>query len=330
MDDSASNRLVFRRALSAFDSEILEACNGSEALAVAAAHELLLILMDVQMPGMTGFDVASALRLKSQTAETPIIFVTAAYTDPQHLRQGYKLGAVDYLISKPIDEEFLRQKVSVYLTIFRHRRELESLLSRVKQENQQLYYENEVFREQQEDMMRQATQDGLTQLPNRMLFEDRLKAAIQRATRARNHFAVMFLDLDGLKIINDRYGHAAGDELLINVARRLTESLRGSDTVARLGGDEFGLLAESMDDPSHAFAVGSKIHENLNRELSLRATLNGEVVSIHPSASIGISLFPRHARTPEELLMAADLAMYQVKQTGGGVKIYETRPVDRS
>lgn len=324
VDDSASNRLVFRRVLAGLNVDVLEATNGAEALDIAEHEDLLLVLLDVQMPGMTGFDVARGMRELERNRETPIIFVTAAYTDPQHLRHGYTLGAIDYLVSKPIDEEFLRQKVDVYLRIFRQRRELESLIARVKQENQALYYENEMFREQHEDMLRNATHDALTDLPNRMLFQDRLKAAIHRASRSRTNFALMFIDLDNLKEVNDLHGHAAGDELLAHVAQRLLGSVRASDTVARLGGDEFGLVLENLDSTALALALGQKVLAHLSESLILSATLSGEAVRMTPEASIGIALFPEHGRTREELLMLADLAMYQVKTRGGAaVQVYE-------
>lgn len=327
VDDSSSNRLVFRRVLRGMPLQLLEANNGAQALDIAEREDLLLVLLDVQMPGMTGFDVACGLRELDNNRETPVIFVTAAFTDPQHVRQGYQLGAIDYLMSKPIDEELLRRKIEVYLRIFRRRRELESLIARVQQENQTLFYENEMFREQHEDLLRRATQDTLTQLPNRLLFEDRLNAALHRASRGRHRVAVMFADLDNLKQVNDRFGHAAGDELLIAVAQRLIETVRASDTVARLGGDEFGLVLEAVRDQAAAAALGLKILERLSAPLELTTTLSGQVVPLRPEASIGIALFPEHGGSREELLMHADLAMYQVKERGGdGVQVYEKGP----
>lgn len=326
VDDSASNRYVFRRVLAGFDVEVVEAASGEAALERACEPgPLLLILLDIQLPGIDGFDVARRLRLFVATQDVPIIFATAEFTQADHRRAGYALGAVDYLITKPIDEELLRSRVQVFLDLLFKRRLLEAQVARVERENQQLFFENESFRVQQEDMLRQATQDPLTRLPNRLLFEDRLQSAIARASRARKHFALAFVDLDNLKQVNDLHGHAAGDELIVAVAGRLIESLRASDTVARLGGDEFAVLFEGLDEPAAALHLGRKLQEQISAPLLLQAGFDGRPLPLAPGASIGIALFPDHARTGDELMTLADLAMYQVKKGGGGVLVYQRR-----
>jgi diguanylate cyclase (GGDEF)-like protein len=155
-----------------------------------------------------------------------------------------------------------------------------------------------------------ATHDALTALPNRLSFDDRLNQAIAHASAAGERFALAVLDLDRFKLINDSFGHRAGDELLREVARRLTGTLRSVDTVARLGGDEFVLIIREIGAVEEATLVAHKILEVL--QLSFRI---GEI-DVHPSASIGIAFFPWHGTTLETLFAHADTAMYVAKQRG--------------
>lgn len=156
----------------------------------------------------------------------------------------------------------------------------------------------------------QAQHDALTGLPNRVLFEDRLRTAVARAARAGHVFGVMFLDLDGFKLINDTLGHDAGDELLAEVARRLQAVLRESDTVARLGGDEFTIIADQLAAPEDASFVAHKLLACLQVPFELR----GCTVAV--GASIGVSVYPHDGQDAATLQRHADVAMYQVKRGG--------------
>lgn len=167
-------------------------------------------------------------------------------------------------------------------------------------------------KQQQARLIRNAFYDGLTALPNRVLFLDRLKQASERCKRRSNyHFAVLFLDLDSFKIINDRFGHGMGDDLLVAIARRLESCLRGGgDTVARFGGDEFAVLLEDIKDVSDAINIAKRIQETL----SLPLHLNGYEIST--TASIGIALSCSGYEEPTNLLRDADTAMYRAKVKG--------------
>ncbi len=154
-----------------------------------------------------------------------------------------------------------------------------------------------------------ATHDELTCLPNRTLFYDRMRQAIIRAERQKSTFAILFIDLDNFKFVNDSLGHDSGDELLREIAQRLRISTRAMDTVARFGGDEFALLIEDATAPD-ASLTAERIREAL-----LQPVVLGKQ-EIHASASIGICLYPADGTEPQQLLKNADTAMYQAKESG--------------
>ncbi|MBD2604536.1 diguanylate cyclase [Scytonema hofmannii FACHB-248] len=166
-------------------------------------------------------------------------------------------------------------------------------------------------KQKEAQLLRNAFYDGLTTLPNRILFTDRLRQAIERSNRRNDyHFAVLFLDLDGFKAINDRFGHQMGDNFLVAIAKRLESCLRSGDTVARFGGDEFAFLLEEIKDVSDATSIAKRIHESL----ALPLNFNGH--DIICTGSIGIAFSGSKHNEPESLLRDADTAMYHAKQQG--------------
>jgi diguanylate cyclase len=176
----------------------------------------------------------------------------------------------------------------------------------------------------QAGLFHQANYDALTGLLNRHMFQNRLEHAILQANRIGSRFALLFLDLDSFKVINDSLGHDAGDKMLISVADRIKQNTRASDSVARLGGDEFVILIDVFQDKEHA----AKIANKLLQAISLPHFINGSKVSM--SASIGIAIYPLDADTADTLLQSADGAMYAAKGAGKNCYQFATDDSTRS
>ena len=166
------------------------------------------------------------------------------------------------------------------------------------------------LREQTKTLDYQANHDHLTSLPNRVLLNDRLEQAIQKAKRENSKFALLFIDLDHFKEINDSLGHDAGDEVLIITASRLGASIRNEDTLARLGGDEFVIILEGLSAIGNASLVSEKILYNLSQTIYIHEA------ALYPSGSIGISIYPDDGISTQDLLKLADSAMYKAKEEG--------------
>ena len=309
VDDTPANLVAMRRLLAKLDVELVEADCGNAALAATLDHEFALILLDVNMPDMDGFEVASHLADEEKTRDTPVIFVTAAMVDDLNRLKGYSFGAVDY-IAKPINDTILISKVRVFLELHRGKQQLQQLVHQL---------ENEVaIRKRAEEQVRhEATHDALTGLPNRALFLDRLEGALERSRRSQRSFALLYIDIDGFKPVNDTYGHLTGDQLLQAIAGRLLARMRKSDTVARLGGDEFAvILEEAVEVPSAALNAGVEICALLSEPYDL-----GPDIRVTVGASIGVTCHPSQgedgaARPRDAVIRAADDAMYRAKRSG--------------
>ncbi|MCC2657365.1 MAG: diguanylate cyclase protein [Panacagrimonas sp.] len=322
VDDTPANLVAMRRLLRNSGARVIEAASGNEALAACLDHEFALILLDVQMPDIDGFEVAALLSEETRTRDTPIIFVTAAYGDDLNRLKGYKHGAVDY-IAKPVNDVVLLSKVRVFLELYNGKRMMRDLLDVLGQRNAEL--EREVAeRKRLEELARhQAGHDALTGLPNRLLFMDRLSQAVARSERRHDRLALLYIDLDGFKPINDRYGHLAGDLALKKIASSLEHGVRKSDTCARLGGDEFAIIMDGAPD-GEAQRLGQKLCDLLRQPFEL--DLEDGRVQVQVGASIGIALFaeydpavtpsPSHEERMEDLIRIADAAMYESKRTG--------------
>jgi|SRR5436190_4267029 len=248
-------------------------------------HRYDLILLDIQMPGMNGFHVMKGLSAIETSGYLPVLALTA---EPAYKLHALKAGAKDF-ISKPFDLEEVLTRIHNMLEIrllhgevCNNARTLESL----------------------------ALHDPLTGLANRRLLTERISAALNNARRNKSGMAVIYLDLDGFKLINDTRGHSAGDELLKVVAQRLESVVREEDTVARVGGDEFMIAlwhVGSMDDVA---TVAAK----LVKEVSQPYVINNQRLTVTTSAGVGV--YPMHGEDADALMKSADSALYEAKRVG--------------
>jgi diguanylate cyclase (GGDEF)-like protein/PAS domain S-box-containing protein len=159
---------------------------------------------------------------------------------------------------------------------------------------------------------KQANYDHLTQLPNRMLFRNRLEQEVMMARRSLQSVSLLFIDLDHFKAVNDTMGHDAGDELLIEAARRIRQCVRETDTVARMGGDEFTVILLQTNDPVYTGKIAQSIIDELEQPFVIRGA------ELFLSASIGVATCPKDGDNPEQLLKSADISMYDAKKAGRG------------
>jgi diguanylate cyclase (GGDEF)-like protein/PAS domain S-box-containing protein len=423
VDDTASKRLSILSVLEPLGHPIVEAASGEAALRAVMKQTFAVILMDVQMPEMDGYETARLIRTRGDSEHTPIIFVTAHAAEEMKIRAGYARGAVDFIFA-PFVPDILRAKVGVFVDLFLKSRALARSLGQFRDSEARIrsvlanvadgivtigedgvvesfnpaavelfgYSEPEAVGQPFASLVRlkhpgdfadeaeaerqlltarpgrgrstetvgrrrdgstfpmeldlsdvrlgartvhigclrdisaretytvalqhQALHDDLTGLPNRVLFGDRVTHAIRAAVRAGDSLAVMVMDLDEFKQVNDTLGHEQGDELLRLVTARLVGCLRNVDTVARLGGDEFGILPGGSIDLAGAAAVVWKIQQALEPTFQL----NGHAIEVR--ASIGITLAPADGDNLGDLLRRADLAMYDAKRSGAGHAVF--------
>jgi two-component system cell cycle response regulator len=240
---------------------------------------------DLQMPGLNGFQVMKGLKEIEQEGYLPVLALTA---QPSFKIAALEAGARDF-ISKPFDLLEVHKRIHNMLEV------------------RLLYKELAQYSRKQQEL---ALHDPLTGLPNRRLLEDRIETTVQHAVRHQRKAAVMYLDLDGFKIINDTHGHAYGDEILKQVAQRLVGSSRKEDTVARVGGDEFVIVLGDVNGLNDAREPASKLIEVVSEPY----LVNG--LTLRLSTSIGIALFPDNADSVSELIHAADNALYDAKRSG--------------
>jgi len=296
VDDTRANLVALQVLLKPVEVDIVIAESGEQALMAALKNEehIALILLDVLMPVMDGFEVARLLHENERTRSIPIIFITANQDDGQ-IEEAYLSGAVDY-IQKPIRKTALISKVRVFLDLWQLRHGLE--------------LEVEQRRAAEHRVEHLATHDPLTNLHNRRGLYEELSELIYRSQRYKYSSAIIYVDLDGFKHVNDHFGHEAGDRLLTQVATNFKAIVRQTDSVARIGGDEFIVLITDIDGET---SLITKI-ESLLKEASRPLEFKGHKIAI--GASIGIALYPEHGDDVETLLHHADQAMYQAKNQG--------------
>ena len=278
-DDDPSIRLMIRHVLESEEYDIVEASDGLEAIKAVEKHHPAIILLDAVMPGLDGFSTCEQIKDKGFT-DIPVIMITGL-DDDASVERAYDVGAIDF-ITKPIKWAVLKHRVKSVVA--------------------------KVIAERKVKLL--AYRDSLTDLPNRLLFADRLEHALVRAERHRDSVALMLVDIDDFKLVNDSFGHDAGDKLIRAVGQMLQKSLRRADTVARLGGDEFAVIVEGINGPEDAIAIADNLTTMLEHNVKL------DEQETFTSASVGIAVYPEDGKDARTLLKNADTAMFRAKEKG--------------
>ncbi len=302
VDDHPDNVEIIDARLSSRGYQIETAANGQEALARVHANPPHLILCDVMMPVMDGYEVSRRVKNDESLPYIPIILVTARDSTADKV-EGLEAGADDYL-TKPINFPELEARVRSMLRIKRLQDELDLKNRELERTNQELEVANRKLR-------KLSITDGLTELFNHRHVHELLHEEFERSRRSGEPLAVVMIDLDRFKAVNDTYGHPTGDVILYETARIIRETAREIDMVGRYGGEEFIAIL-----PNTAEEEASKFAERV------RAAVEGyvfrdEANEVRMTASSGVASFPGiDSDTPEALLKRADEALYVAKESG--------------
>jgi diguanylate cyclase (GGDEF)-like protein len=329
VDDVADNRVVLSRRFQRRNFDITEADCGRAALDLIERHSFDLVLLDIMMPDITGVEVLRKIRQKYSQSKLPVIMVTAN-SRSDDIVEALEVGANDY-VTKPVDFAVALARVNAQverkragdalevMNIELHRTNL-NLEGRVTERTAKLGEANRQLQEEIAHRKRSearshylAYHDALTGLANRVLFREDLERALQEARAARSSLAVLFIDLDGFKSVNDTLGHSVGDSLLKTLGERLHEALTTSARIARLGGDEFAVLQTVGEQPMAGVSLAQRI-VNL---VSTPCRIDNHNITV--GASVGVAISERGLENPEYLLKSADLAMYRAKADGRGM-----------
>ena len=279
VEDDQSARSFLERILISRVGRVVTANDGLQGLELFQNIRPDIVITDIHMPRMDG--LAMAQEIREQDGNVPIIVITA-FEQTDYLMRSIDIG-VDRYVTKPV------------------------LLDRLM--NALMCCAHQILTEERLRFL--ALHDPLTELPNRTLLQDRLTMACAAADRNAEQIAMLFIDLDHFKSINDSYGHIAGDRVLQEVARRLKGQFRSVDTVCRLSGDEFLVVLTGVTSREGVASAAGKMVEALHVEMSVE----GHALSV--SASVGIAMYPQDGSEMESLIRSSDSAMYHSKQQGG-------------
>lgn len=301
VDDAEDNLLMTQMLLERPGLSVLAASSGARALELLEKHDVALMLLDIQMPKIDGFELAERMRSSERARSVPIIFVTGDVANSSRTFQGYEAGAVDFLI-KPVDPRVLESKVRVFVDLYRQRRELgerNAELERLLRHNEVMAQE---LRVAHREAMIEANTDALTGIANRRHILQLAETALGDR-RNQSKLVLAVCDLDHFKDINDTYGHHVGDAVLRDFCAHVTLNIRQSHTLGRIGGEEFLLLmpGTSIDE---AEVILERLHQTLPPHAGIAFTFSAGVAQ----ASAGESL--------HDVIRRADDALYRAKQAG--------------
>ena len=341
VDDDSVNRKVLNNYLTRRNYRVSEVASGEEALVfIAGRRDVDLVLLDIMMPEMSGFEVCKRLRESYRAYELPVIFLTAL-NQLEDMVTGFEVGANDYL-TKPIAKEELLARVGLHLQLQRANRDLDK---KVAERTRELHQRNEGLKAAQRELqqayrkLEQASlSDPLTGLHNRRFLSQHLPADIALVDRGYGHWLKTFdqgpgnawpqnlpqnqdlifilLDIDHFKWVNDEHGHGAGDIFLEQLGQRLQQSLRDSDYLVRWGGEEFLIVARFCNRSEAA-----EMAERIRRDVERQPFELGPGLSISKTCSLGFGVYPFYPHQPnaltwEQVVNLADRALYIAKNSG--------------
>ncbi|MGO8695487.1 MAG: diguanylate cyclase [Rectinemataceae bacterium] len=305
VDDNASNLQVVGAVLEQEGFAAAFAFDGPAAIDYATKTPPDLILLDIMMPGMDGYEVLTVLKGNPRTRDIPVIFLTALVGGEETAR-GFEAGAADY-VAKPFDHRELLARVSAQVELGLAKRRMEEYARQVAAMNDKLVAAMGRLEEL-------ATTDPLTQLPNRRYTLDRIGCEVDRSRRSGKSFCLGILDIDYFKQVNDRFGHASGDIVLGAFATLLRSSLRAQDLAGRWGGEEFAIVLPETD-IAGATVLADRLLVELRR---LRVALPeaNHVDEVGVTATIGLAAFDPRRDDIEALMRRSDEALYEGKRAG--------------
>ena len=300
VDDISDNRTILTRRFQRRGFDVVEADNGLTAIELIDKDPFDLVLLDVMMPGIDGIETLKRIRSQRSASALPVIMVTAK-SESANVVDALELGANDY-VTKPVDFAVALARVNTQISRKRAEqavarvnnelrkanedleRRVEERTSRLIDANHRLKVEIADREESQARSQYLAYHDSLTGLGNRLLFKEQLEEALKDVSVTPHPLAVLFLDLDGFKAVNDTLGHSIGDLLLKSVAAKLRDILPRTDRIARLGGDEFAILQMSVAQPASSIALAERIIEIVGQPCSV----DGHDVTV--GASVGVAV----------------------------------------
>lgn len=311
VDDREENLVAMKKTLAPLKLDIKKANSGNEALKIMLEEDFAVVLLDVMMPDMNGFEVAALMQENDVTKHLPIIFITAINKSDDYYIKGMEAGAIDYLY-KPIDPIILLSKVRVFVDLYTVRNRLEKTIAQLHEFQQQLQTNNMLLKQLSEE-------DMLTKTSNRRHFEEESNNLLAKCIQEHKSLGLLFIDVDDFKHINDTYGHRIGDQVLIKLADRLkyvgtapevTAANVHLDMISRLGGDEFAMIVTGVVTAETAAIVAKTILNGFAQPF----TCDGQEISV--TISIGFAIAPNCGKDLAALLHAADGALYQSKEAG--------------